>query len=417
MKFLRIQNKGELDIRLVSLMGGSTKSNDTTKIGKFGTGLKYSLSWLVRNKINFRIFIGMREVSIEVRSEEIQGVTFEVLYINGERSSITSNMGVDWEGWMVCREIWCNAIDAGHPVKNLCTDIFVPDSGTTTFYIENVGEIKDAVEKWEHYFIDGIAPIYDCKNFALYPPREVMTLYKNGVMIKREKNFKSLYSYDIKNASINELREYKGWLPSDMFAIVREMPKEIVLDMLSNVKSDHYEYDMDYDWGTDFSHSWKEALTDTKIVGRDDHQILEERGIAIDCMVVPQGIFNKLSQTWPGLSAVKNVGGKSSSSSIRFFETYDADMEAKVSLAISAIKDARYSLSSKLSIKTGVFGNKSVMSTIDQDVILLSNDLRDASLTEVMSYIIKENEMFEHDISLNDLGEHFAKLYAAQLLK
>lgn len=407
MKFLRIQNRGELDIRLVSLMGGSTKSGDSTKIGKFGTGLKYSISWLVRNKIHFRIFVGMKEVSIEVRPEEIQGVIFEVLYINGERSSITSNMGVDWEGWMVCREIWCNAIDAGHPVKNLCTDIFVPDPGTTTFYIENAGEIKDAVEKWDQYFIDGIAPIYDCKNFALYPPSDTMTLYKNGVMIKKEKNFKSLYSYDIKNASINELREYKGWLPADMFAIMRELPKEIVLDLLSNVKSGHYEYDMDYDWGTDFSNSWKDALSNTKVIGRDDHQILEERGIAIDCMVIPQGIFNKLSQTWPGLSAVKNVGGKSSSSAIRFFETYDSEMEAKVNLAIMALKDA----------KTGVFGNKQVMSSLDGDSILLSNDIRDNSLTDVMSYIIKENEMFEHDISLNDLGDHMAKLYATQLLR
>lgn len=417
MKFLRIQNKGELDIRLVSLMGGSTKSNDTTKIGKFGTGLKYSLSWLVRNKINFRVFIGMKEVSIEVRPEEIQDTIFEVLYINGERSSITSNMGVDWEGWMVCREIWCNAIDAGQPVKNLCTDIFIPDAGTTTFYIENVGEIKDAVEKWDQYFIDGLSPIYDCKTFAIYPPRDVMTLYKNGVMIKKEKNFKSLYSYDIKNASINELREYKGWLPSDMFSIMRDLPKELVLDMLKNVRSDHYEYDMDYDWGGGFSNSWKEALSDTKIVGRDDHQMLESRGIAVDCMVIPQGIFNKLSQTWPGLSSVKNVGGSTTSSSIRFFESYDAEMDAKVKLAMAALKDSRYIVSAKLSIQTGVFGNNAISSTTDGTNILLSNDLRDSSLVEVMSYIIKENEMFEHDISLNDLGDHFSKLYAAKLLK
>ena len=44
MKYLKIQNKGELDIRLISLMGGSTKTGDTTKIGRFGTGLKYTLS-------------------------------------------------------------------------------------------------------------------------------------------------------------------------------------------------------------------------------------------------------------------------------------------------------------------------------------------------------------------------------------
>ena len=48
MKYLKIQNKGELDIRLVALMGGSTKTNDRYKIGKFGTGLKYTLAFLFR---------------------------------------------------------------------------------------------------------------------------------------------------------------------------------------------------------------------------------------------------------------------------------------------------------------------------------------------------------------------------------
>ena len=44
MKYLKIRNRGELDIRLVSLMGGTTISGNSYKIGRFGTGLKYSLA-------------------------------------------------------------------------------------------------------------------------------------------------------------------------------------------------------------------------------------------------------------------------------------------------------------------------------------------------------------------------------------
>lgn len=35
MKYLKIQNKGLLDIRLVALMGGTTKADNQYKIGQF----------------------------------------------------------------------------------------------------------------------------------------------------------------------------------------------------------------------------------------------------------------------------------------------------------------------------------------------------------------------------------------------
>ncbi len=53
MKYLKIQNDGILDIRLVALMGGTTKENDKFKIGQFGTGFKYTLAYLFRNKSYF----------------------------------------------------------------------------------------------------------------------------------------------------------------------------------------------------------------------------------------------------------------------------------------------------------------------------------------------------------------------------
>ena len=58
MRYLKIQNNGLLDIRLVALMGGTTKSKDTFKIGQFGTGLKYTLAFLYRNNIDFKVFVG-----------------------------------------------------------------------------------------------------------------------------------------------------------------------------------------------------------------------------------------------------------------------------------------------------------------------------------------------------------------------
>jgi len=73
-KYLKIQNKGLLDIRLVALMGGTTKGEDITKIGTFGTGLKYAITYLLRTGNNFKLFIGEKEVIFSTRIKKIKDI-------------------------------------------------------------------------------------------------------------------------------------------------------------------------------------------------------------------------------------------------------------------------------------------------------------------------------------------------------
>lgn len=98
-KYLKISNQGELDIRLVALMGGTTKSNDKYKIGQFGTGLKYTLAWLFRNNLDFKIYTGETVVDVKTESEEIREENFDIICINSQRTSITAGMGMDWKAW------------------------------------------------------------------------------------------------------------------------------------------------------------------------------------------------------------------------------------------------------------------------------------------------------------------------------
>ena len=51
MKIIKITSKGEIDERAFSLLGASSKRDDNTKIGMFGSGLKYSLAYLLRKEI------------------------------------------------------------------------------------------------------------------------------------------------------------------------------------------------------------------------------------------------------------------------------------------------------------------------------------------------------------------------------
>lgn len=100
-RFLRIKNSGELDIRLIALMGGTTKAEDHSKIGKFGTGLKYAISYLIRNKNNFKVFIGDKEITFEGHEEMIGEHSFTTIFMNGASMNITTRYGYQWKAWEV----------------------------------------------------------------------------------------------------------------------------------------------------------------------------------------------------------------------------------------------------------------------------------------------------------------------------
>ena len=54
MKYLKIVNKGEIYEKAFTLIGASTKRGDDSKIGFFGSGLKYAMAVLLRNEIHFK---------------------------------------------------------------------------------------------------------------------------------------------------------------------------------------------------------------------------------------------------------------------------------------------------------------------------------------------------------------------------
>jgi len=94
-------------------MGISSKRGDEEKIGFFGSGNKYSIALLLREKIPFKIFSGEKEVKFTTDTVMFRGQTYEQIRINGEPTSLTTSMGPDWEPWFAIREMYCNAVDEG----------------------------------------------------------------------------------------------------------------------------------------------------------------------------------------------------------------------------------------------------------------------------------------------------------------
>ncbi len=96
MKYIKIKNIGLIEPQALYLVGASTKRNDFSKIGQFGSGNKYALAFFLRNGYEVKVFSGLNEIKIETRKETFRDHDFNVIYVNGEKSSITTEMGKDW---------------------------------------------------------------------------------------------------------------------------------------------------------------------------------------------------------------------------------------------------------------------------------------------------------------------------------
>lgn len=418
MKYLKIQNDGELDIRLVALMGGTTKSNDKFKIGQFGTGLKYTLAFLFRNNLFFKIFVGNNEVKVHTEKEEIRGEMFEIICINGHRTSITTKMGEDWLAWMIVRELWCNALDEGGAIKDE-TENTSGSEGKTTFFIQIDRQVQDVIKNWNKYFIHGQVPIWGNETYKLYPAGDHLTIYKNGVLIHEALHYKSVFSYDIGDASINELREFKGSIGLEIFNAIRGADEKAVEYYLENVTDAHYEgNEMDYNWYSSWGKNWEKVIGSGKLIYQKALDEIKARGGNPDMaglIVVPKNLFAALTKQFEGIGALR-IASKSGD----FYESYNEEIESKIKQGLTILEHCGYPMHPELKFSYGFFEDKRIQAEIkmDEKMILVSNALVQQPLIVVVAMLVEENEHF--NTGLNDktreFQQHFINLYTRQLL-
>lgn len=203
--YLKIKNDGLLDPKGLFLLGASSKRDDDTKIGRFGSGNKYALAYLLRNNYELQIFSGEEKIEIETRKEDFRGQEFHVIHINGEKSSITTEMGVDWVLWQAIREIYCNSIDeGGAEVKRV--PFISPEKDETHFYIKVNDEIKEFLKNFDNYFTFRREPLYKSPRGSIFAKcGESANVYRRGVRC-HESILGSIFDYDLPDLPINEDR-------------------------------------------------------------------------------------------------------------------------------------------------------------------------------------------------------------------
>jgi hypothetical protein len=310
MKYLKIKNDGEIDIRLICLMGASTKTDDPKKIGQFGTGLKYAISYFLRNEIKFSLFVGKEKINFSIQEESISGKDFKEIYCNGKSMNITTQYGYQWEAWEAIREIWCNATDEDNGFRKVIDDRskLMGEQGKTIFYIEVTPKIEEVINKWEEYFLND-NPIYEDKEIAIYlNTGKHLKLYKNKVLIQNSEYYSSLFTYDLKSANLNELRQYQGYLSSDIGKALLGSSKEVVSLLLEAIrdksKTDMYEVKMDWSYLTYSTAKVREIFAGWLFLHPLSAQTKSTKGV-----IVNESLFNLLRKIGLPTERIKKSSG------------------------------------------------------------------------------------------------------------
>lgn len=291
-------NPGEVPVNAFKLLGASSKRGDASKIGFFGTGLKYALAVLLREGVDFRVFSGLKEIKIGTRTTDFAGQKVQVITVNGEKTSITIDAGIDWKGWYAIREIYSNAIDEGGSIE---IEELKPEAGKTKIYIrDEEHKLGDVFSNWQRYFAAKRKPLFANSDGRILPKmvgQQGFNVYRKGILVLEEPRM-SLFDYDINDIEINESRVVKyRFMASKMAStMVAHAPVDIINQVFALMRdknrSEYLEWQNEFwEYTSGFSESWIEAINGRELVPNDYAGKFE---LDETSLVLPDRLIDKL---------------------------------------------------------------------------------------------------------------------------
>lgn len=310
MKYLLIENKGEIDVNGLILMGGSTKRDSKTSIGFFGSGNKYAIATLINKGIGFKIFSGENEIVITTKEVTFRDKHFKQIFIDGKETSLTTDMGPLWEEWYAIREWVSNSIDEGgsNIIPNM--ESINPKVGCTRIYVEITGAIEDVINNWDNYFTFDRTDIHFEKNgnkiLSNIDKDEDLTLFRKGIRCYYNKGTKALYHYDMTEFEINESRVIEDTWNANLkiTRLYNEINDvSIIQNVLKNAyTNDKYENRLNWYYGIGLlSPVWKQAIGDHRIIVGDysGHFVVEQN--MYPCYIVCTDLAKRIKASFPNV--------------------------------------------------------------------------------------------------------------------
>jgi len=409
MPYILIQNDGEVESGAFELIGASTKRDSPEKIGFFGSGLKYSIAFMLRNGIDFKIFSGENEIKFTLQKQSFRDQDFERICINGIPTSYTTSMGPTWtESWFVLREIYCNALDETNCQLVKSTDNVNAVSGKTRVYIELNDELKSVVTHWDSFFSTDREPLYSSHAYTSFLangkthqtvkvlPKTEGVIFRKG--IRSDNKPELIFDYEIDYADINEDRRLKNpgamaYAYSDLAA--KFVNENYVLSVLRTGGDDKpcVEYKSLTDsTNTTASDLWigfseRFMLVVKEISGRYSEQIMQSKK---EVLFLPSAFARRLKTTNP---AIKITGMGSVVNDVSFSECeVSGKMNFLLKEVLQSLAQMKYEIHYPITIVSFSEGNVLGQADIEQKHIYLSDRVFDMGRREIATTLMEETE-------------------------
>ena len=420
MEYLVIENEGMLELGALSLMGASTKRGDSSKIGMFGGGNKYALAYFLRNNIDIKILVGTKEVKIETRTETFRDRKFDVVWIDGEKTSITTEMGQEWTLWQAIRELYSNAVDEGlrtFAVMNMGE--FCPTEGVTSILVEATPEVGNFMFNIQDYIAINKEVLYENEHGKVYRKHGTKAcIYRKGIKCF-ETSKSSIYDYDFNSIRINENRlvDYYWQVPEKMYKILYACDDvnliRNILYNLSNSKNflEHQIDDSIVTIHDSISGAWVNAIEDKNICPKNLSGYLEDEE-KMKTLFLPDKIYNAIvaetgAKNQPASFKVTSMGEP-----FRIVEELDPLKEYMLNEVMEFLHECKFDIPYIITVVD--FKNKDIHGGIGDEEILLAVNAFDKGKDWVLNVILEEYIHLKH--KANDCSRKFQDAAIGELI-
>lgn len=240
--FVKITNPaGDIDRRWLEKLGISSKRDDESTIGQFGSGAKFAPIAALRKGI--RWITVAKDVdgpyTMEYVAREVDGIE-TVFYKYGDiekESSFTVDAGLlSWdEDFQIFREAFANAVDSGEEYSiDMVDEIEDYEEGFVSVYLSAHPAVVDIIKDFNKYFLFKRTPIVELEYGSVYDNHEPNTtfMYNKGVLVDQRSfdlGFQiNSFDWGFKTLTLNEERRIRHyWEVEDKIAkILINMPDD-----------------------------------------------------------------------------------------------------------------------------------------------------------------------------------------------
>jgi len=421
-KFIKIESKGNIDPQAFVLLGASTKRDDESKIGFFGSGLKYSIAYLLRNNIEFKVFSEYQEIKFTTNTANFRDKSFSVIVIDGKETSMTTEMGIDWEAWYILREIYCNALDEGSAnISIVDREECVPVEDKTVFYIAITTELKDVIANWELYFSTNRSDLFAyTDDIHFYTGGEDLLIYRRGVRCHYGKQLKAIFHYDISWVNINESRVIKDdfdfrWKLALSLKSIED--KKVISKILRSIIGT-YEAELFWDSAINyFSNEWLSCVNGKILVPYDNAGFWSEE-IKLNpssYMILPNSLVRGLKGRFEDDIKVIGEGDGVKMGNMKMLTELSPKQQALLDDSKEFLKNAGYVIEHDIVVVR--FAKADRLGLASENKIMLSDKIFDLGRKEIVATIIEENEhlITGYSDETRAFQNHFIMKYIGEL--